>query len=153
MTNAMTNTDSPAALTPLDAAIAALMPAETLSLPVGAIRVYTIRSKGFTRGGKLYAGSLNEHARAEIIPGVSIRIFGVDTNRVKGPQAYDFTFKVGDIAEYHAYNMSYFAPITSITAKRIGFKSENRSLDLYDFVHHNDEDRAAKVKRNQSWSD
>ncbi len=54
-----------------------------------------------------------------ILPGDSISIFGVDTNRVKGPTPYDRTFCIGDSAEYASYNTSFYGKIVGISATRV----------------------------------
>jgi hypothetical protein len=55
---------------------------------------------------------------AEIIPGQSITLYGEQDGK-----AYSKTFKIGDIAEYDSYNLSYnlsyLGKIVSITAKTV----------------------------------
>ncbi len=64
-------------------------------------------------------GSSGEIMNAEIVPGVSIRIFGTKGNRVNGPVEFDLTFLVGDIAEYDSYNLIYTGRITKIGPKTV----------------------------------
>jgi hypothetical protein len=62
--------------------------------------------------GQVYA--FTAESFAEIIPGKSIRIYGVYTNHVKGPQTFDRTFKIGDACERDSFNLSYTGKIVSI---------------------------------------
>lgn len=50
---------------------------------------------------------------AEIIPGQSIRIWGVYNNMLP-PVTYNLTFKVGDRAVYGSYNTTWVGTIVSI---------------------------------------
>ena len=66
------------------------------------------------RDRKHYEGSVLDGAKAEVIPGKSIRIFGTYANCHDGPRAYDITFKIGDEAVYGSYNFDYTAKVTQI---------------------------------------
>lgn len=100
------------------------------------ITVSEIKSKDMKRGGKVYPGRVAEGARADIVRGESIRLYGDDRGR-----AYDRTFKVGDVAEYDSYNLHYLGTIVSITAKTITIKprhgSRTKRLGLYEFSWRN----------------
>jgi len=141
----------PAPVTPTTAPAVA-MPAASLDLPIGAVSYFGLKSRDFTCRGVKTEGSVNKNANAEVIPGKSIRIFGLDTNRYDGPVAYDYTFKVGEVAEYDSYNLHYFEIITSITPKRVKFNN-GRALDIERFSSHNDDDMEAKRKSNYNWMD
>ena len=78
------------------------------------IEVSEIRSKDRKSHGKAFPGLIEEGAKAVIVPGESIRLFGE-----RNGESYDLTFKVGDTAEYGSYNLSYLGPIIAITAKTV----------------------------------
>ena len=63
---------------------------------------------------RIYAGQ-----HAEIVPGVSIRLYGMDTNQYDTPKAHNITFKVGDEAIFGSYNLIYTGKILAITAKTV----------------------------------
>lgn len=66
------------------------------------------------------------------------------------------TYKMGERAEYHSYNLNYFGEITSITAKTVTINAghaENRRLSLYEFCWRNWSDPAPKLKSNREWTD
>lgn len=76
------------------------------------------------------------NAFAIVLPGKSIRIFGI-----RYGQAYDRTFEVGDSAEYHCFNLHYHDRIKAITASTVTI--HGKRLDLKKFNFHNyDFDRA-----------
>jgi hypothetical protein len=60
---------------------------------------------------------------AYVTPGVKVEIH---THNPAGYLVNVKVFKVGDIAEYDSYNLSYTAPITKITPKRITFETGNK---------------------------
>lgn len=69
-------------------------------------------------------------------------------------------FRVGDQAEYGSYNLVYFAPVKSITAKTVvivggmAHQPETHRLSLAAFVEKNhDFDLAKAQKRNNQWMD
>jgi hypothetical protein len=73
----------------------------------------------------------------------------------------DKVFGVGDQAEYHSYNLTYYAPVKSITAKTVvllsdayGATGPTHRLTLARFVDKNhDFDLAKARERNANWSD
>ncbi len=94
---------------------------------------------------------------ADVIPGQSIRLYGVETNRYGGPKAYDITFGVGDTVIEHSYNLTYFGTITAIGAKTVTIKSELGRTVRQDFAtfsgRNRDLDLARESKRNAEWMD
>lgn len=80
---------------------------------------------------------------AEIIPGKSIRLLGTQYEK-----AVDVTFKIGDMAEYDSYNLSYYGEITNITEKTVTikerFSSRKRRLKLDVFFWRNYDFNLAK---------
>lgn len=114
-----------------------------------------LRARDFKRGGHVYEGKVDVGHHAEIVPGESITLFGMgdevlmaaNTNgsRVLYTKApYRKVFKIGDLAEYHSYNLVYLGRIVSITVKGVmieddgkryrldvhGFSTKNRDFDL-----------------------
>ncbi len=103
------------------------------------ITVRDIPGRDYTRGGVKHTAACAEGQHADVIPGVSVRLYGVNRNHVKGPQSYDVTFKLGETAEYDSYNLSYYGAIVAISAKTItirepyGSQARNRRLTLSEF--------------------
>lgn len=132
------------------------------------ITVWEIKSKARTVFGHTYEGTVTKGHHAEIVPGVSIRLFGLveaGSRYVKGPEGkmvpceahvYRKDFKIGDEAEYHSYNLSYTGTITSITAKTVTVveyygtaSAKAHRLDLSEFDRRNwNFDSAETAKRN-----
>jgi hypothetical protein len=73
---------------------------------------------------------------AEIVPGTSIRIAGVYTNHVKGPQPFDRTFKLGDAAERKSFSLHY-----------VGHTHRHRAEDRHDQGRLAQEDIAPEPRR------
>lgn len=99
----------------------------------------------------------NEY-HAEIVPGMSISIFGVFRNCAAGPQSFDKIFAIGDMAEYDSYYTSYTSPIVAIGPKTVTFRpfgsEPARRLGLTEFCSRNwDFDLAAIKCRNAEWLD
>lgn len=73
---------------------------------------------------------------ADVTPGVSIRIYGSEYNK-----PFDKTFKLGDIAEYDSFNLSYMGEIVSITPKSVTIQPSHgrkkRRLSLNEFIWRN----------------
>lgn len=91
----------------------------------------------------------------EIRKNESIRVFGSRSGK-----AFDITFRMGDLAEYDSYNLSYCGKIVGIGEKTVTivepyFNAPKRHrLNLYKFAWRNyDFDLAAIQKRNSEWSD
>jgi hypothetical protein len=111
--------------------------------------VENLPQKSIRRRGVVIPGEPAMGHHAEIVPGVSIRLYGIETNRVGGPAPYDRTFRIGDEVEYHSYNLSYTGKITSITAKGVGVQDKHMRktarLDLYTFSWRNRDLDLAKI--------
>jgi|SRR5215471_15409344 len=116
---------------------------------------------GVTRQSKNTQGIYN----AELVPGRSIRIHGVMTNRAKydpilhrtisDPLYFDRTFHIGDVVEHGSYNLQYTGKITAIgkstiTIERSDICSSNKRMDLYEFVDRNCDLDLAKIARNNA---
>lgn len=123
------------------------------------ILVNEIRAKDTKRKGVVRPGEVCEGAKAEIVPGVSIRLFGErdlwnPQTRAYDKKPYEITFKIGDVAEYHSYNLHFFGVITSITDKLVVIEEEDQRskkhrLDLFTFNNRNwDFDHRALLERN-----
>jgi len=83
----------------------------------------------------------NTH-HADVIPGKSIRIFGVYRNHTNGPQNYDRTFNIGDWAEYDSYNLNYTGKIVAIGKNFVTIDASDtgrscKRLDLHTFSWRN----------------
>lgn len=101
--------------------------------------IVPITSKERTQRGQKYGGQpTGMVARIGLQDDVmSIHITGHYNN-----QQVDRTFKVGDIAEYDSFNLSYHGEIVKITDKRITIKPQYsrdrvKSMDLYSFAWRN----------------
>lgn len=67
------------------------------------------------------------------------------------------TFRIGDMAEYDSYNLSYYGTIVSITEKTVTIKEkyspQKRRLKIYDFTWRNyDFDLAQTQAKNSETS-
>jgi hypothetical protein len=92
---------------------------------------------------------------ADILPGHSIRIFGVMTNHVNGPQNFDKVFKLGDQAEYDSFNLIYTGKIVRIGPKTVTIKHYDHSdtvtqLDVHWFADKNWDFDADKIAKHNS---
>lgn len=76
----------------------------------------------------------------------SIRLVGRYNNR-----DIDITFKVGDLAEYDSYNLSYLGKITKITDKCVTIEPEytggTKRLDLHTFMWRNHDFDLEKTRK------
>lgn len=137
------------------------------------ITIETIQDKATKRGGVVKPGRVREGHRAEIVPGKSITLFGVEkTTRWEVDQAtgrgrvvpveipFRRTFALGDVVLEHSYNMAFFGQILGISDKRITVSTSRRNGDkarhmtIYDFDSLNwDLDLAREHERNANWSD
>ena len=132
-------------------------------LPVKAAkasRVITVRDiseKPHQFRGRTIQGRVEVGQHVDIAPGESIRLYGVDTNRIRGPLAYDRTFRVGDVAEYDSYNTSFHGKILAITEKTVTISDASgnaRRLELFAFNSHNRHfDLAETERRDAQWMD
>jgi hypothetical protein len=133
------------------------------------ITVWEIKSRDRKRFGRVYPGQTIPGAHAEIVPGKSIRLFGMieagtlwvrDAEGKMGPceaHVYRKDFAIGDIAEYDSYNLSYCGTIVAITEKTVSIREDGsrvHRLDLAEFSRRNWNFDAEKVaKRNAEWLD
>jgi hypothetical protein len=86
-----------------------------------------------------------------IEPGVSIRLYGLERNHRKEPFTYERTFKLGDVAEYDSYNLSYLGVIAAIGERTVTLEAHGRRhrLSIFDFSWRNRHlDLEATAKRN-----
>lgn len=133
-------------------------PAELAALPARkpkGIRYDEIKAKGWTQYGVKHEGEVLKGAKAVVVPGKSIRIYGLDHNHVNGPVAYDKVFRIGDSAEYDSYNLHYFGTIINIGKKTVTIEAHDRKrrLDLYSFCWRNQKDAKRKHEANANWMD
>ena len=134
------------------------------------ITVWEIKTRDYKKFGRVYTGSVLPGAHAEIVPGKSIRLFGMieagkrwarnDAGEVVPCESYVYRrdFAIGDVAEYDSFNMSYCGTIVAITEKTVTIRethsSAMRRLDLADFSRRNwNFDAEASAKRNADWMD
>lgn len=118
-----------------------------------------INPKPYTRYGKKHqpVETVNTY-NADIVPGKSIRIFGVYRNTCKGEINFDKTFQVGNYAIYDSYNLIYYGQIVAIGPKTITIKHYANSnqvskLDLHTFCWRNwDFDLQKSIEYNQNES-
>jgi len=102
-------------------------------------------------------GPITGHRRPEVLGRPAVPIYGPGRHAKKG---YLSRYKIGDTAEYDAYNLVYFGKITSITAKRVtidkgSHHSRKAVLTIEGFNSKNwDPENVTKgLKRNREWSD
>lgn len=134
------------------------------------MQVQNIPQKGYTKYGVRHERAPLMGHHADVTPGVSIRLHGVETNRHGGPAAYDLTFKLGDSAVYGSYNLTYTGEITAIGEKTVTITETHygrndagervlvygrvHRLELADFSRQNSDYDADKIAaRNAAWSD
>lgn len=119
-------------------------------------QIENIQPKQYKRRGIVYQSTNTQGTyHAEIENGKSIRIFGVCTNHVNGPQQFDRVFKIGDHAEYDSYNLKYNGKIIAIGNKTVTIKHYETSdrvtrLDVYEFVDRNWDFNLQKSERENS---
>lgn len=107
---------------------------------------FNVKGRDYVHRGTPHTGPVHYGHHIEIIPGVSVRVFGKDMRLSKETKNfeetnYSVTFKVGDTAVYDAYNYKYLGIIEKITAKAITIRPEVdggvKRLDLYTFSRKN----------------
>jgi hypothetical protein len=123
-----------------------------------AVLVSNIKEADRTYRGRRVTGETYVGHNAEIVPGSSIRLHGIDRRRSIEPTPYDRTFHIGDQAEHGSYNLSYYGPIVAITAKSVTIRSDvdgrNRRLSLAEFSRRNwNFDLQTARRRNGEWMD
>lgn len=95
---------------------------------------------------------------ADIVCGKSIRLHGIETNRVHGPESYDLTFRVGDWAVYGGFNLTYTGRIISIGEKTVAIEEQHggrvHRLDIARFSRWNWDYNSERIsKQNSEWYD
>ncbi len=121
--------------------------APTAATPANLIRYEELKTRDRVQFGRSYPGRVEPGFKAEVIPGVSVRIFGTDYN---GP--FDLTFKLGDVAVYDSFNMVYTAKVENIGPKTVTVGK--RRLDICTFAQRNHDYNADRIfKRNSEWMD
>lgn len=88
------------------------------------VEVRDIQSPAWTRHGVKHEGEIAQGHHATIEVGKSIRLHGVETNRMSGPLAYDRTFGIGDTVAVDSYNLTYLGVITGIGAKTVTIEDQ-----------------------------
>lgn len=109
-----------------------------------------IKDKDRTRRAKTYPGQIMRGHKAEIIPGVSIRLHGEEWNRLDSPVAFDRIFKIWDEAEYGSYNLHYTGRIVNIGPKTVTIteeRGENYRLSIYEFSWRNWDFDSVKIAK------
>jgi hypothetical protein len=139
------------------------------------IVIDTIKDRDSKRHGVTYEGMTFKHTRATIVLGESITLEHVvqpgeryvrdpaTGKHVPNAEAYTVvkTFKIGDWAEVHSYNLVYTGRVRKITDKTItcveyedSTQPRTYRMSLYDFAYKNwDFDVDAAAKRNADWRD
>lgn len=122
----------------------------------GLIRVDEPRDRGGRRHGVAYEGQVSKDAHAEIVPGKSIRIWGVNHNHVNGAVDFDLTFRIGDTAITGSYNMTYLGKVTKIGKDSVTVKGDiqTRRYTIARFIsYHKNFDIDKIHQRNANWTD
>lgn len=134
------------------------------------ITVWEIKTRDSKRFGRITPGEVIEGAHAEIVPGKSIRLFGMISagrrwvrnaeGKLVPGEAYVYRkdFAIGDVAEYDSYNLSYCGTIVAITEKSVSIREKYTTsvhrLDLAAFSRRNwNFDAEETAKRNAEWTD
>jgi hypothetical protein len=130
------------------------------------IAVDVIKSRDWTRFGHKHEGRVSEGHHAVIVPGESILLHGIETSHdyvdgkvTKRSRLFAQSFKLGDRAVYHTYNLIFTGPIVAIGAETVTIAEDdhegrNHRLSLYDFDRLNhDYDPEYIFKNNTEWRD
>lgn len=133
----------------------------------GATRFTRITSRSWKRSGHVYPGKIIKNHFAAITPRRQIVLFGMEHRFAPGERGWVYRgyvrrFKMGDLAEYHAYNYVYVGRIVSISDKRVIIEKElgarggeppKASLDIETFdTKNHDFDLETIKKRNADTS-
>lgn len=114
-----------------------------------------IQPKPMKRKGQVITPANHDGTfNAEVVPGVSIRIFGVFTNR-HVPVIFNKTFKIGDEVEHGSYNLIYTGKViaigpNSVTVERSDIGNKPMRMDLCAFIGRNWDFDAAKITRHNA---
>lgn len=121
------------------------------------IRYRHLKERDGRHMGKPYVGVTHLGQHADVIPGVSIRLHGVDATYRKPAVPHDLTFAVGDTAIHGSYNLVYTGKIVKITAKTVTIQEGNdrpKRLSIAEFGRRNAHyDAATIARRNGSFLD
>lgn len=137
-----------------------------------AIEIRDIRSADWTKFGVKHEGHADMGHNVTVVPGESITLHGVERSKMAmGADGryyhpadgipYSITFRVGDVAEYDSFNLSYTGKILAIGEKTVticaemtGNRGAKSRLSLYDFSRKNRDFNLAEIsKRNSEWTD
>lgn len=117
------------------------------------IEIRDITEKDRTFRGRHVPGRVFKGQHADIVPGESIRLFGLDDNRYE-PKPHDITFKVGDPCITGSYNLIYMGKILKITAKTVtvqdNCETRSKRLDIAEFNRRNCHFDADKIARHNA---
>jgi hypothetical protein len=121
------------------------------------IQLKDLRHKDHTRYGVKYGGRVLVGHHADIEPKKWIRLYGHESNHVT-PHDYDITFKVGDVAVYGGFNLTYTGTIVGIDEKTVRIREAHdkqmHTLDIATFSNWNrDFDLEKIAKHNNEWMD
>lgn len=156
----------------------------------GKTKFMLLERKAWKRQGHVNPAMLIKNQFAAVTPGRQIVLFGVKERWEspdrraqprhsgwgkavayrEGPdrnakdsvlRGYISRYKIGDVAEYGGYNLTYFGKVTGITAKRVTVSQGdtgqrgNKSFDIEQFSTKNwdPENVQDGLKRNREWSD
>jgi hypothetical protein len=115
-----------------------------------AILIHDIPERDRMIRGSLVKGKVHVGHHAEIHPGESIRIFGIETNRHGGPLPYDRTFRIGARCEIDSYNFRYLGTIVQISGKGITVRDDlggrKRRLTIATFAWRNRDFDLVKIE-------
>ena len=111
-----------------------------------------IRSKDHIIYGTKHEGTILQGAKAIVMPGHYIRIYGQSWSR-REPVDFDKIFNIGDTAEYDSYNLKYTGKILAIGEKTITIERSDTGhgpcrLSIYSFSLKNWDFDAVKIAKN-----
>ena len=97
-----------------------------------------VMTRATKRGGVMRPSEPVPNSYALVVPGKSITLIGI-RELVTGATPYVKVFKLGDVAEYDSYNMSFYGPIESIGAKTVTISDDRKRarLDIETFAWRN----------------
>lgn len=122
---------------------------------VEAAEAKTKAPKGKRRGAAVTVEVEAGH-HVVVRPGLSIRVWGVDHNRVGGPVEYDRTFEIGDTVAMDSWNLVYMGQIERIGAKTVTIRGDlgvkRLSLEKFSWRNrHFDVETAARRNHEESY--
>ena len=114
------------------------------------IVINEIKDRDSITFGRKYEGQVLRGHMAEIEPKQYIRIYGQEWNHKDAPLHFDKTFRIGDEAEYHSYNLIYTGTITAIGPKTIeitAYGTKRHRLTIYNFSWRNWDFDSVKIAK------